>query len=117
LAASEASYAFLVIGMLVAGAGAGLLNGETAKVMQGAVPAQRAGMGSGLTATVRFVGLLLGVVSLGALLSKEVSRHFIASSMSLGLDPNLAASFAKRVAAGDFGSLMIQLPTSLHEPV
>lgn len=117
LAASEASYAFLVIGMLVAGAGAGLLNGETAKVMQGAVPAQRAGMGSGLTATVRFVGLLLGVVSLGALLSKEVSRHFIASSLSLGLDPNLAASFAKRVAAGDFGSLMIQLPTSLHEPV
>src|SRR5258708_39734553 len=56
LARFSLPYPAFLVGMLVAGAGAGLLNSETTKVMQGAVPAQRAGMASGLTATTRFVG-------------------------------------------------------------
>jgi len=60
LARSSLPYPAFLLGMLVAGAGAGLLNSETTKVMQGAVPAQRAGMASGLTATTRYIGVLVG---------------------------------------------------------
>ena len=57
-------YPVFVLGMLVAGAAAGLLNSETAKVvMQGEVPAQRAAMAGGLIATTRFVSLLVGVAT------------------------------------------------------
>jgi|RhiMetdeSRZDD1v2_1073273.scaffolds.fasta_scaffold43367_2 MFS family permease len=93
-------YAVFIIGMLVAGAGAGLLNSETATVMQSAVPAQRARMASGLSATTRFTGLLLGVAALGAVLSDSVARRFVTASTALGVDPEMAAAAAKRVAAG-----------------
>jgi nitrate/nitrite transporter NarK len=111
------SYPVFLIGMLVAGVGAGLLNSETAKVMQGAVPAQRAGMASGLASTTRFVGLLLGVAGFGAVLARVVSRHFISAGAALGLDPEFAAHAAKRVASGDLTGVMTGVPTRLQTQV
>src|SRR5258708_19768260 len=61
LARFSLPYPAFLVGMLVAGAGAGLLNSETTKVMQGAIPAQRPGMASGPTPTTRFVALLFGI--------------------------------------------------------
>jgi EmrB/QacA subfamily drug resistance transporter len=111
------SYLVFVIGMLVAGVGAGLLNSETAKVMQGAVPPQRAGMASGLAATTRFVGLLLGVAGLGAVLARVVSRQFISAGVALGLEPKFAAHAAKQVASGDLAGVMTNVPAGLQTQV
>ena len=85
LAHSSLSYPAFLLGMLVAGAGAGLLNSETTKVMLGAVPAQRAGMASGLTATTRYIGVLVGVAALGAVLTQIASRRFISGGVEAGL--------------------------------
>jgi len=63
------SYVIFAGGMLVAGVGAGILNPETAKAMQAQIPAERAGMASGLNATTRFTGLLVGVAVLGAVMA------------------------------------------------
>jgi predicted MFS family arabinose efflux permease len=109
------TYPTFVIGMLVAGVGAGLLNSETAKVMQGAVPAQRAGMASGLAATTRFVGLLLGVAGLGVVLARGVSHKFGISGAALGLDPRLAAAAAKQVASGDISGALAGMPAALQD--
>jgi MFS family permease len=57
------------VGMLLTGCGAGLLNSETAKAQIGSVPADRAGMASGLAGTTRFIGIISGVAGLGAVLS------------------------------------------------
>jgi MFS family permease len=84
-------YPAFLCAMLVAGAAAGLLNSETAKVMQGAVPAQRAGMAGGLTATTRFAGLLVATAALGAMLAHVASRSFIAGGVAAGLDAEKAA--------------------------
>jgi EmrB/QacA subfamily drug resistance transporter len=111
------SYPVFVIGMLVAGVGAGLLNSETAKVMQGAVPAQRAGMASGLASTTRFVGLLLGVAGLGAVLAKVVSRQFVSAGEALGLEPKFAVHAAKQVASGDLAGVMTGVPSRLQAQV
>jgi nitrate/nitrite transporter NarK len=111
------TYPAFVIGMLVAGVGAGLLNSETAKVMQGAVPAQRAGMASGLAATTRFVGLLLGVAALGAVLARVVSGQFVSSGVALGLEPRFAAQAAKQVASGDLTGVIAEVPAQLQTQV
>jgi hypothetical protein len=116
-AAAHASYAVFAIGMLIAGIGAGLLNSETAKVMQGAVPAQRAGMASGISATTRFVGLLVGVAALGAVLSIGVTSRFSSSAAVSGLDADLVARAAKRVASGDLDGVIGILGTPAAQAI
>ena len=111
---ARVAYPVFIFGMLVAGAGAGLLNSETAKVMQGAVPAQRAGMASGPTATTRFVGLLLSIAGVGAVLSQGVTRQFLAMRAVQSLDPHLAAAAAKRVASGDLAGVIGSVPEALQ---
>ena len=64
----EIAYAPLVGGLVLAGVGAGLLNGETTKVGMTVIPRERAGMASGVSGTVRFAGLVLGITALGAVL-------------------------------------------------
>ena len=66
---SHLPYGVFLVAMVIAGCGAGLLNGQTVKVLQGAVPEDRAGMASGLASTTRFIGILVSVAALGAILS------------------------------------------------
>jgi EmrB/QacA subfamily drug resistance transporter len=117
LARFTLSYPAFVLGMLVAGAGAGLLNSETTKVMQGAVPAQRAGMASGLTATTRFIGLLVGIAAFGDVLAHVASRSFVAGSVAAGLDAETAAELAKHVTSGDIGGIIGTVPEALRASV
>jgi hypothetical protein len=112
-----AAYPVFAIGMIVVGAGAGLLNSETSKAMQGAVPPQRSGMASGLTSTTRFTGLLLAVAGLGVTLSSNVTRHFVAAVTALGLDAHVAAAAATRVASGDQAGTIANLPVSVRPHV
>ena len=96
LARSSSSYPAFLLGMLIAGAGAGLLNSETTKVMLSAVPAQRAGMASGLTATTRYIGVLVGVAALGAVLARIASHSFIAGSVAAAATSLFAVLFLAR---------------------
>lgn len=110
-------YPAFLLGMLVAGGAAGLLNSETAKVMQGAVPAQRAGMAGGLTATTRFAGLLVGIAAFGAVLARVASGSFIASGVAAGLDTAKAAELSKHVTSGDVGGIVNTLPEALRASI
>jgi EmrB/QacA subfamily drug resistance transporter len=114
LAGAGVAYPGFAVAMALTGTGAGLLNGETTKVMLGAIPVQRAGMGSGLSATVRFAALLVGVAGLGAVLAGLTSRGFVASGGALGLTAERAAAAAHRVASGDLDGVLGELPIHLH---
>ena len=86
-------------GMLLAGIGAGLLNGESAKVGMTVIPPQRAGMASGIGGTLRFTGIVVGFAVLGAILFGRVS-----STVSAGLSEGAAldrAALVHNIAAGD----------------
>lgn len=98
---SDMSYGVFAAVMIWAGVGAGLLNSETAKALQGAIPAERAGMASGVSATVRFTGLLLSVAALGAVLAATTTRLFSDRAASLGLSPDAARELAKHFVAGE----------------
>jgi EmrB/QacA subfamily drug resistance transporter len=107
-------YAVFVACMLVAGCGAGLLNGQTVKVLQSAVPENRAGMASGLASTTRFIGILVSVAILGAILSDVAHRDFVAAARHLGLDEVAAETAAQKVTSGDLASMLAGAPEALR---
>jgi EmrB/QacA subfamily drug resistance transporter len=99
LVVQEFRYLSMLAGMLIAGTGAGILNGETAKVSMTVIPPERAGMAAGVGGTVRFSGIVIGFAALGAILFEKVM-----SSLS-HLVPTISNSelivITQRVAAGD----------------
>jgi EmrB/QacA subfamily drug resistance transporter len=73
LAVQHLGYGPMIGGMTIAGIGAGLLNGETTKVGMTVIPRERSGMASGVSGTVRFTGLVVGIAALGAILYTRVA--------------------------------------------
>jgi EmrB/QacA subfamily drug resistance transporter len=97
------------VGMLVLGAGGGLLNGETQKAIMSAIPHDRAGMASGISTTSRFSGILLGFALLSGVLS-TLTRINLAHSAR-----GLMNGFADAVASGDLQSTVNGLPRPARE--
>lgn len=71
-------YLSLLPGLLLMGVGAGLLNGETAKVSMSAIPPERAGMASGISGTLRFSGIVIGFAVFGAILFAHIAEQVTA---------------------------------------
>lgn len=111
---SHASYPVFAAAMLLAGCGAGMLNSETARVIQGAVPPDRGGMASGISGTTRFTALLVGVAGLGAIFGHAAVASFADWAMARGVADGLAMTAAKRFAAGDAADALASLPTDAH---
>jgi predicted MFS family arabinose efflux permease len=117
VAKSSLGFPYFVVSMLVAGTGAGILNGETVKVLQGAVPPERAGMASGLASTTRFIGILVGVAALGAVLSDTAKSKFNTLAASSGLTGRQLAAAAKKVTSGDVPGMLKTIPPAIREQV
>src|ERR1700684_3732980 len=62
----------LIPGLIVAGAGAGLVNVPLASTAVGVVAPARAGMASGINSTLRSVGLATGIAALGAIFTAQL---------------------------------------------
>jgi EmrB/QacA subfamily drug resistance transporter len=99
LVAASLDYRLILVGMIIAGVGAGLLNGETTKVGMIVIPAERAGMASGISGTMRFTGIVLGFAALGVVLFSRISA-FITTALPV-LDENVRAGFIRDIASGD----------------
>jgi hypothetical protein len=67
------AYCPILLPMLIATCGAGILNGETTRVGMTVIPVDRAGMASGVSGTVKFSGLVIGFAALGAIFYSSVS--------------------------------------------
>lgn len=113
LTAPGLNYPSLAVAMAIAGCGAGLLNGETSRVQISAAPADRAGMASGVSATTRFVGLLVAIAAVGAVLSRTASSTFAPA----GVDRASVAGLARRVIAGGVPGAVASVPEGLRELV
>jgi predicted MFS family arabinose efflux permease len=68
-AATTGSFIASCAGMAILGAGGGLINGETQKAILGSIPIAKQGMGSGISTTARFMGLLMGFTGLSSVLA------------------------------------------------
>jgi EmrB/QacA subfamily drug resistance transporter len=112
---SHLAYGVFLVAMVIAGCGAGLLNGQTVKVLQGAVPEDRAGMASGLASTTRFIGILVSVAALGAILSDVAGERFVAGAARTGLAMDAVREEAAHVTSGDLAGLLAAAPAGARE--
>jgi EmrB/QacA subfamily drug resistance transporter len=85
------AYGPILLPMLIATCGAGILNGETTRVGMTVIPAERAGMASGVSGTVKFSGVVIGFAALGAILYSRVS-----ASLAIAL-PGQSAAMQERL--------------------
>lgn len=95
-------YEAMLVGMMIAGCGAGILNGEAAKVGMTVIPPERAGMASGVGGTVRFSGIVIGFAALGAVLYQRIAGVIGAT---LGTEhADAVTTLARAVAAGNLAT-------------
>jgi EmrB/QacA subfamily drug resistance transporter len=107
-AAVISSHWLVLIGMIVTGSGAGILNGNTQKAIVRNVPIERAGMASGISTTTRFAAIVLAIACLGGVLLQHTDAHFgdALAGAQIALPPD-AADIVQHAVAGD-GSQALQ---------
>jgi hypothetical protein len=71
-------------------------------------------MASGLASTTRFIGILLAVAGLGAVLADTVRRSFVKAAVAAGLSSEVSETTAKRVASGELAGMLRTIPDSLR---
>jgi EmrB/QacA subfamily drug resistance transporter len=112
------NYEALVVGLVVAGIGGGVLNSEVVKVGMAVIPPERAGMASGVSGTVRFTGVVVGFAALGAVLAGRIQatlRPGVASFCQSVGDCHIDQSaLVRSVVAGDLSGPPGTLHNSLH---
>jgi hypothetical protein len=92
---ASSGYLHLLAGMIVAGAGAGLVTVPLASTAVGVVPSAKAGTASGINATARQVGLAAGVAAPGAVLTTRTQQ-----SVAAQLGHTSLAGQAAHIASG-----------------
>ncbi len=107
---TNANWTPLLAGFVVAGIGAGLVNGELPNVAISVVPPEHSGMASGITSTCRQIGFGIGIAGLGAILSWRTEAkllELIAGAPAAG--SGRSAELAKMVATGNVSSAVASL--------
>jgi predicted MFS family arabinose efflux permease len=96
-------------GLIVGGAGAGLVTTPLASTAIGVVHPDRAGMASGINSTFRQVGLAAGVATLGSIFAGKI-RHGVASSLAGTPFAHSAHALATAVSSGDVAQVLAHAP-------
>jgi hypothetical protein len=110
----DSQWTHLIPGLIVAGAGTGLINPPLASTAIGVVPPQRAGMASGINSTFRQVGIATGIAGLGSLFSNQVRTEI---ESLLAHAPHVSAQTVHKLAEGvsqgsGVGSGLSRLPAA-----
>jgi EmrB/QacA subfamily drug resistance transporter len=91
---AESPYALVVLAMFFMGGGLGLVNAPATEAIMGALPPDRAGVGSAVNDTTRELGGTLGVAIVGSLFASVYSSQ-LASSLAGAPIPAEAAAVAR----------------------
>jgi EmrB/QacA subfamily drug resistance transporter len=114
---ASSAWTHLVPGLIVAGAGVGLLNPPLASTAVGVVPPQQAGMASGISSTFRQVGIATGIALLGTLFSSEVTTDVQARIAQVPGLAHQGPKIATAVQSGEIGQVIGQLPAHARQAV
>ena len=109
------AWTHLILGMILGGAGAGLVNPPLASTAVGVVPPQQAGMASGINSTFRQVGTATGIALLGTLFSSDVKNEVLTRTAAV---PGLSArgpEIAAAVQSGQVRNLIARLPAPARQ--
>ncbi|MGI8411943.1 MAG: DHA2 family efflux MFS transporter permease subunit [Solirubrobacteraceae bacterium] len=104
---STSSWSHLLPGLIVAGAGAGLVNVPLASTAVGVVHPSRAGMASGINSTFRQVGIAAGIAGVGSIFAARIRDGVISGLAGTPLahsSHQLALAISSGHAAGAIAS-------------
>ena len=110
------SWTHLLPGLIVSGAGAGLINPPLASTAVGVVAPQRAGMASGINSTLRQVGIATGVAALGSILTSRI-RASVIDQLNTGPLASGASHLANDISAGRVPAAIAGTPAPLRGDV
>ena len=113
-AAFTGGWTGFLVGTFVIGSGAGLLNGETQKVIMMTIPRERAGLASGISTTARFCGILIGFAALNTMFAFGVHMVLKPASFSTTETPAVNARVVEALISGDLRSALV---SSTGEPL
>jgi hypothetical protein len=102
---SDSSWTHLLPGLILVGAGAGLVNTPLASTAVGVVHPRRAGMASGVNSTFRQVGIAAGVAALGSIFASQI-RNGVGSSLVGTPLAHSAHQLAAAVSSGNVAQVL-----------
>ncbi|MET3806517.1 EmrB/QacA subfamily drug resistance transporter [Nakamurella sp. UYEF19] len=111
---ATSTWTHLIPGLIIAGAGIGMVNPPLASTAVGVVEPGRAGMASGINSTFRQVGIATGIALLGTLFSSRVTDQVMSATAAV---PGLAGKgpeIATAIQSGAVGQTMQSLPAALR---
>jgi EmrB/QacA subfamily drug resistance transporter len=111
------SWTHLIPGMIVAGAGVGMVNPPLASTAVGVVRPDRAGMASGINSTFRQVGIATGIALLGTLFSSKVASDVIARAQHVPALAGKGQQLATAVQSGDSQHAISSIPPAARGAV
>jgi EmrB/QacA subfamily drug resistance transporter len=106
---------YFMPGALIAGMGNGLINGEIINVAMALVPAHRSGMASGITGTMRQLGVALGFAGLGAIFSNVTASSYNLLSAETADSTIHNIELISQIAKGNIAGASNSLPSNLKE--
>ena len=118
LVQADSGWTVLLAGFIVSGAGSGLTNPPLASAAIGTVPAEKAGVGSGVNNTARQIGVAAGIAALGAIFQARVQS--VLADQLAHATPQLAShrhAIVEHATSGDPTQALQSLPPAVREPV
>jgi len=112
-AVDSAYWGRIIISMVLMAAGLGLTASPATEAIMGALPPDKAGVGSAVNDTTREVGGTLGVAVVGSVLSSAYGSHVVSALTGLGIPSRVASTAGQSVAAGL--AIAGHLPPGLRE--
>jgi predicted MFS family arabinose efflux permease len=109
---TSSSWTHLIPGMIVGGAGIGLVNPPLASTAVGVVQPQRAGMASGINSTFRQVGIATGIALLGTLFTSRVTSTVLSSVSGVPGLSDKGHTIAHAVQSGGVPQLLAKAPAA-----
>jgi hypothetical protein len=100
-------------GFIVAGIGAGLINVPLASTAVAVVPAERAGMASGINSTFRQIGIATGVAGLGTILTSQINSQVVSHLSGTPL-ASQSHALGTAISSGGLGEAIARVPASMQ---
>ncbi|MFM0237229.1 MFS transporter [Paraburkholderia phytofirmans] len=107
--AAHADLWTLLPGCMIAGAGLGLTNTPVTNTTTAAVPAERAGMASGIDMSARMITLAINIALMGAILVGGILAS-LKTRLPKTLDTAPLGRLAEKIAAGDVEAVRTGMP-------
>jgi EmrB/QacA subfamily drug resistance transporter len=111
---ATSTWTHLVPGLIIAGAGVGMINPPLASTAVGVVRPQQAGMASGISSTFRQVGIATGIALLGTLFSGQVKTYVIAHIVAVPGLSGHGQQIATAIQSGTIKQTIARLPANIQ---